>query len=230
MKKRLVLIALILAVFCAGASLAEGTPGVGDIVTFGCYEQDNDGSPEPIEWIVLDVQDGRALLLSRYGLDAMEYNTEYEETTWETSLVRRWLNDDFLNSAFSNRERAAVLTTLVDNSAAQGCTELTCADQNDTEDRVFLLSYHEAFDLYFPDNKSRICAPTPYAVARGAWDMAQFVNPDRHLGLWWLRSFDADLVVVTYVDFDGTVDAYFVVESCVCLRPALWLDLNADVL
>ena len=50
---------------------------VGSIVTFGQYEQDNNtgNGPEEIEWIVLDVQDGKSLLLSRYGLDAKPYNT-----------------------------------------------------------------------------------------------------------------------------------------------------------
>ena len=44
---------------------------VGDIVTFGHYEQDGDDANglEPIEWIVLDTEDAVATLISRYGLD-----------------------------------------------------------------------------------------------------------------------------------------------------------------
>ena len=40
---------------------------IGEYVTFGSYEQDDDfdNGPEPIEWMVLDHQDGRTLLLAR---------------------------------------------------------------------------------------------------------------------------------------------------------------------
>lgn len=47
-------------------------------VTFGRYEQDNNlgNGPEPIEWIVLDSNNGEVLLLSKYGLDVKKYNDE----------------------------------------------------------------------------------------------------------------------------------------------------------
>ena len=40
---------------------------VGDLITFGTYEQDNnpDNGPEPIEWVVLDVKDHKALVISK---------------------------------------------------------------------------------------------------------------------------------------------------------------------
>ena len=44
---------------------------VGDYISFGSYEQDNDvtNGKEPIEWLVLDVQEGKAKILSRYALN-----------------------------------------------------------------------------------------------------------------------------------------------------------------
>ena len=65
---------------------------VGNIVTFGRYEQDNktENGPEEIEWIVLDYDEKnqKTLLLSRYGLDAKRYNEDYQVTTWsECTLV-----------------------------------------------------------------------------------------------------------------------------------------------
>ena len=58
---------------------------IGDTITFGSYEQDNnlDNGSEPIEWMVLDIQDGKAFLLSRYGLDTKPYNTVEMDITWE---------------------------------------------------------------------------------------------------------------------------------------------------
>ena len=55
----------------------------GNVITFGHYEQDNDLSngAEPIEWLVLTEEEGRMLLLSRYGLDGQPYHSSFEEIT-----------------------------------------------------------------------------------------------------------------------------------------------------
>lgn len=78
-------------------------PTAGNVVTYGHYEQDNDtaNGKEPIEWVVLDVQGDKALLISKYGLDVRPYNTEYNHVTWEECTLRTWLNDTFLNAAFT---------------------------------------------------------------------------------------------------------------------------------
>ena len=99
----------------------SGSVAVGDIITFGTYPQTSEGTDQtPIEWIVLDVQDEKALLLSRYGLDAKPYNKEYTDITWEKCSLRTWLNDEFMKSAFTPKERSAILLTAVNNSASQG--------------------------------------------------------------------------------------------------------------
>ena len=75
---------------------------VGSIVTFGHYEQDGnlDNGQEKIEWIVLDVQKERCLLLSRYCLDTKSYHSKGKNITWKDCTLRKWLNHDFLNTAF----------------------------------------------------------------------------------------------------------------------------------
>lgn len=54
---------------------------VGDCVEFGTYEQDNDASngKEAIEWLVLEVQNGKILIISKYGLDCRPYNTDCKD-------------------------------------------------------------------------------------------------------------------------------------------------------
>ena len=73
---------------------------IGSHVVFGKYEQDDDASngKEPIEWIVLAKEKDRALLISKYGLAAQQYNTEWTDETWETCSLRKWLNETFLNA------------------------------------------------------------------------------------------------------------------------------------
>ena len=48
----------------------------GEEVEFGRYEQDNvlENGKEAIEWLVVDVQPEKALLVSQYGLDCKPYN------------------------------------------------------------------------------------------------------------------------------------------------------------
>ena len=91
-----------------GLNRQSGFTGGNGNVTFGSYAQDNDRSngTEPIEWIVLDVQEGKALLLSKYGLSAAGYHDTWDDCTWETCSLRTWLNDRFLNWAFSLEEQA----------------------------------------------------------------------------------------------------------------------------
>ena len=58
---------------------AENDPIIiGTTITLGEYEQDNDVSngPEPIKWIVLDIQDNKTLILSKYLLDTIMYNNK----------------------------------------------------------------------------------------------------------------------------------------------------------
>lgn len=65
---------------------------VGDIVTFGSYEQDNDleNGMEPVEWYVLDKEDGEATLMSVYLLDWQSYNEDFIDMTWEDCTLRSW--------------------------------------------------------------------------------------------------------------------------------------------
>jgi hypothetical protein len=78
----------------------------GGYVTFGSYEQDNDLSngKEDIEWLVLARENNKALLISRYSLDNQPYSEHTEEVPWENCSLRKWLNDNFLNEAFSSDE------------------------------------------------------------------------------------------------------------------------------
>ena len=153
----------------------------GDTIEFGRYEQDNNLSngAEAIEWLVLDVSDGSALVTSRYGLDVKAYNEEWISVTWETSTIRAWLNGEFYASAFTEQERNLIALSEVENADNPVYGK---DGGNDTQDRVFLLSLDEA-ERYFADDDARRLKPTDYAVARDVW-----VNSDNGNAWWWLRS------------------------------------------
>ena len=222
----------------------------GDIVTFGHYEQDGNISngQEPIEWQVLEVRQGMALLLSRYGLDAQPYNTTRTSVTWEQCSLRTWLNGTFLDTAFSGVAQGAILTTAVDNSRSQ-CFDFTTVISNaekpnggnNTQDKVFLLSYAEAnkylgvqeWQVFGAVNniRSRV-SPTAYAKNQGAW-----TNDDDYktaegatAGSWWLRSPGYNQSSAAGVGCDGALYDGDVSFDEACVRPALWVNLESRLI
>ena len=210
---------------------------VGNIVTFGRYEQDNnmDNGPEAIEWIVLDVQGGKALLLSRYGLDAKPYNTEDVDVTWETCTLRAWLNGDFRSAAFTEKEQSAILLTDVDNGKAQGYSGWIMDGGNNTQDQVFLLSYAEANRCLGVtwdgvNNTDSQVKPTAWAVGNGAKTNRLHKTAEGDpAGWWWLRSHGDLQGRAATVYYNGLLYASYMGNVHACVRPAIWIDLESDI-
>lgn len=230
MKKWLVLVALLIAAFCLTACHAENTiiPAAieaGDYVTFGAYEQDNnlDNGPEPIEWIVLDVQEGKAFLLSRYVLDALE--SKY--TIWEENPARIWLNNEFYSAAFSEQERSAILLTRVDNN-----TNDENVEEPDTDDYLFFLNMGEV-RKWFPGEEDRFGIATEYAVSRGVCMNKHGDTDDSALwgvrGLYSYKKVGRGTTRITGMIAGGIWDIIKILPPAVGIRPAMWADLNADI-
>lgn len=118
---------------------------VADIITFGSYPQEADGTVKPIEWQVLAVEDGKALLISLYGLDAKPYNSKWADVTWESCSLRTWLNEEFYQTAFQASEQQIIEATLVIN---QNNPIYAIPGWNDTRDKVFLLSLEEPLQYF----------------------------------------------------------------------------------
>lgn len=116
-----------------------------DIVVFGSYEQDGntENGKEGIEWIVLENENNRLVLLSKNCLDAVKYHQTRGNTAWADSDLNRWLNSDFLSAAFSANEQAML------------------------ENGVSVPSKEEA-GKYFEFDSWRVAKPTQYAVSNGA--------------------------------------------------------------
>ena len=199
------------------AELLEKRLQVGYVTEFGHYEQDNDKSNgmEPIQWRVLALEEGKALVISVKTLDAMYFNDVYDQNiTWEECTLRKWLNRDFFWMAFSDSEEERIITTEVVN---------TDGGYN-TQDKVFLLSLSEA-DRYFSSDKDRMCAPTDYAFAQArsdSWWMRQ--SPC----FWWLRSpgtCDAKGKTTKGLPctFDHVDGKMYAIASDQGIRPAMWI-------
>ena len=207
---------------------------VGNYVTFGEYPQTTAGEDmTPIEWLVLARDGNKALLISRYGLDAQKYNTINTGVTWEKCTLRTWLNNAFYNKAFNSAEQTAILITNVDNSKNQCYSGGSTRGGNNTQDKVFLLSYAEA-NKYFgvpygnsSNTKSRV-AQTAYAIAHGTWASSSNKTADgTDAGWWWLRSPGNYQDFAAVVDTDGSLRNITVNYVSGSVRPALWVNIEA---
>ena len=188
------------------------------IVEFGFYPFDAEGMKKPIKWLVLKEDDKKALLLSAYGLDARPYNEKDEEVTWETCMLRKWLNEDFYNIAFSDEEKRRILLTEVENADNP---KYHTPGGNDTEDKIFLMSIDEV-EEYLPKEIERRTDSTPYAVKQGAWTLYNG-NCD-----WLLRSPGSIAEYIAFVYHNGDIDfgGEFAESDYFTVCPALWVNLE----
>ena len=217
------------------AAARDAKFAVGNYVSFGTYPQTKAGNDAtPIEWLVLARDGNKALLISRYGLDAQPYNKYNASVTWETCTLRTWLNGRFYIKAFSSAEQAAILTTNVDNSKNQCYSGWSTNGGKNTQDKVFLLSYAEA-NKYFgvtynsSNTKSRV-APTAYAIAQGAGKNSSYKTADGIDAGWWrLRSPGVSQYYAAYVSTDGSFYPNRVNVGSGSVRPALWVNLESAI-
>ena len=194
-----------------------GNVKVGSVIKFGNYPQNDQYKKEPIEWRVLAVEGGKALVISKYALDCKSYNEELEDTSWEKCTLRKWLNNDFMNSAFSNTEQSLILLSEV---TADKDPRYNTNQGYDTDDKIFLLSVKEA-EQYFKNDEDRKCNPTKFAVNNGAYQKEGQC-------WWWLRSLGRNSSLASFVYFDGSVHfGGHVDNDDVSVRPALWINLKS---
>lgn len=199
---------------------------VGATVLFGSYEQDNKtgNGAEKIQWYVLDRKGDEVLLFSKYLLDIKAFHSDYVEyITWEECTLRTWLNNDFYNTAFTDDEKAIIklskLTTNGNNFYK------SVGGGNDTEDNIFVLSTNECRDYFLMDTSSdlgwkseddRLLAEkTKYTSGRATGGNG-----------WWTRTPGAMYNVVTGGDYFSMYGTECDEWEKICVRPAVWLDLN----
>ena len=189
---------------------------VGDHFTFGNYPQGEDGEEQPIEWRVLAVESGKALVISEKLLNCVQYNETYTDVTWETCTLRKWMNNDFINKAFSSSQQAKIITVTNQNP---NNPEYGTKGGNATQDKIFALSIDEA-EKYFSSNFDRRAYTTDYAHKKG------YDYSDRS-EYWWLRSPGYGGNNAADVRRYGSIfrlgDDVYSVE--VAVRPAFWLNL-----
>jgi len=216
-----------------------GNVSVDDIVQLGGHD-----------WRVLDVQDGKALVLSDRVLEYKNFHTDIfamptdgELVTWATSALRQYLNESFYNGTFNDDEKESIIETRVETADNPW---FYASGGDATDDRVFLLSLDEVVK-YFGDsgmlennvpNDIRVDAliiGDQYSIRRIAYDYND--QPSQ----WWLRSTSGWWEgAITYVESGGyismmgsrasiwggatNIDDY----ASIGVRPAMWVNTTTE--
>ena len=215
---------------------------IGKHITYGNYQG------EDIVWRVLDKKGDEVLLLSEYGLDAQPFDTSGEgRVLWEDSTIRKWLNDDFYNGAFSENERGNIVL-----SVSEGFEENNVPVhmwrkkpyhylERKTEDHILLLSYTEMCE-YLVKNTERgyydpdcgydelLCYPTEYTEQH----LHRALKPDT-CG-WWLcnpvyddRGGDDTFTEIEMVSAWGQHDTDVKDSISYAVRPEMWVTWQSDM-
>ena len=115
---------------------------IGAEIYYGSYMNHKNGKKEPIKWRILDREEGKILVISTNILDAVKYNKEYKDVTWDDSSLKMWLNNEFLTNAFSESEK------------------------NNIDHSIFILNKNEINKYFNGIDKS--ASATQYAIKSGA--------------------------------------------------------------
>ena len=168
----------------------------GCTVTFGSFEG------TPIQWRVVDQRGKMRLLLAKRVVTRRCYHrTTLEDATWSDCSLRKWLNKDFLEAAFTPVERMKIVPNKLANLRNR---KFYTQGGPDTMDRVHVPGVEE-IERYLPDPKSR---------AGEGW--------------WWLRSPGSNLFSAVAVYDDGTLyeNGIHIDYEKGGVRPALWVLLK----
>lgn len=204
----------------------------GKTIKFGRYEQDNnlENGKDEIEWYVYKVEGDRALVISKYALDSKPYHksnnlSNPDSITWANCSLREWLNNDFYDIAFTEKEKAMI--PLVRHSKK---TEPKLSDsiflEYTTEDYIFLWSFEDERVLpIWASEQPRQCAATPFAKMKGVQ------IDDSGYTRWWLRDTQYEYRAsldpqASYITSSGIERRCKVEQNQIAVRPALWIDLK----
>ena len=174
---------------------------------FGSWALKESEEKEPIEWVILDKQEDKVLLVSKCILELKEYD-ENDSSIWKNSSLRKWLNNVFLSEAFTDEEGDRILSTDITESG--------------TRDKVFILSKDE-IEKYLPTPRSRIVCRTPKTQNAYTQDSIAYFGGNE--SDYWLRTPAKKDAFVMFVDEKGKVhvSGYFVFNRKCGVRPAIWV-------
>lgn len=173
---------------------------VGDTISFGNW--DNGDGDEKVKWLVISVdsEKKRAFVVSEEILEAMAYGNN---DSWRDSSLRAWLNNEFLNSAFSAEEKALIVNNLYEDYGENEDDIISAST-----DRITLLSRYEC-EKYLSEVMDR--------KAEGAGQTE-----------WWLRTSLGDGKIIYVADNGRIASLGGDMTQTLGVRPAMWIEFDQN--
>ena len=135
------------------------------------YAKTRDGyfKSVPIKWRILKV-DGDGYILQSEKILANRAYHEWMCACYGDSDIRKWLNTEFINEAFSKEEQADILTTSLmvkdlhwDPAHQNGTGSMVTTEYRNLQDKIYLLSHEQLTSEYgYGNAASRLARATRY--------------------------------------------------------------------
>lgn len=182
---------------------------------------------EPLKWRVLDASTG--LVVCDSVIDSQAYNNyilysngeyygdsgkNHYASDWENSSLRKWLNEDFYNTAFSKLQQDRIQKLTRENKSPYSSKY----NSNPTSDKITLLSYWDALNTSYwfsssgsTNDTARQRKSTDYAQCQGCYTGSDSSSYSGN-SWWWLRS-PRHSGSASGVDYDGWANNYASVDG-----------------
>lgn len=160
---------------------------------------------EPIKWRIIQ-NDSKITVISEYVIDQSVFYSSQDtrdindktiySNNYEHSDLRTFLNNEFLNRAFTSSQQNLIAFTNIDNSSITTNNIVNQYTSNNTYDRVYALSYQDSLNESYGFSNSTDSSSSRKAVLTD-YAMAQYVFKDGVCGSWLLRSprYDEDSLI-----------------------------------
>ena len=224
------LVALLIIAGTGFTSFSNSTPGaqnfgqdiktVGDTIMLG-----------GMDWRILEVKEGKALVLSDKVLTAQSYHaSDAAPITWEESHIRRYLNETYYEETFSEQEKMQIVEALIldrDNPW------YGMSSGSETTDKLFLLSIDEVLH-YFGDSGGLENRQNGISYISDEFSEERLARTQEgEMASWWLRSpgihYDAcedAHTCAAIVSSKGSINIQGeFLNNSAGIRPALWITL-----
>ncbi len=192
-------------------------PHAGGTVRLGTYPQKTE-TPEPIEWEIVErFSDDTVMVISKYVLECVPFHDgDGMPANWTECSLRRWLNSEFFNTAFSGDDKQRILTADVRDVPA------TSRSAEFLKDKVFLLCDDEVMAIYPDIVERRRCVAT-----RHARDAGVITDKKTGYGCWFISGTRVSLGEgVDPKGWTGPMDQSQFGLRYAGVRPAMWIKLK----
>lgn len=167
-----------------------------------------------IKWRVIKKENNQLMIITSDLIRRKAFSNDEDKfySSWESSDIRKWLNNDFLQQYFNDDEVARIVEHNITNNKTKFLQEYIGG--KDTVDKVFLLSVEEANALFASD-EDRKC-----------------------LGEWWLRtsrdkdmdstkdSFEACFAIDVYTTGNINSEYGTKINESIGVRPVMWVRID----